>query len=207
MSLLDKLKDAGKWTLPVFKTPNLEDQLQRAKGYTEVKELFARTRSREEYNGLEQRLRQHIEGVNYDHRNLYRFAKLVDTYDKALVPIDVVADYMKIMGGIGYGLSAGKELLEAPVKIAYNSYYLGKTGDLRGFFYNIIYEGLSFFLPGSLLDLTNHYLKQAEKYTVKNAVKRFVDEAKTGATPIHDLAAAKARQTSGLEKVLTKEAA
>ncbi|GEM_PF-4514485 len=205
MSLLDKLKDAGKWAVPVFKTPNLEEQLAAAKTYEPVKALLARAGSRQEYDNLEARLRQHIEGVNYDHRNLYRFAKLVDTYDKALVPVDVVADYMKIMGGIGYGLSAGKEIVEAPAKIAYNAYYVGKTKDLRGFLYNILYEGLSFFLPGSLLDLTNHYLKQAEKYTVKNAVKRFVDEVKTGVAPVHDFAAAKAKAT-GLEKTVAKAA-
>ena len=206
MSLLDKLKDAGKWAVPVFNTPNLEQQLAAAKAYEPVKALLARADSKEAYDSLEARLRQHIEGINYDTRNLYRFAKIVDTYDKLLVPVDVVADYMKIMGGIGYGLSAGKELAEAPVKLAYNAYYLGKTKDLRGFLYNLVYEGLSVFLPGSLLDLTNHYLKQAEKYTVKNAVQRFVDEVKTGAAPIHDFAAAKANQTSGLEKTVAKAA-
>ncbi len=206
MSLLDKLKDAGKWAVPVFNTPNLEQQLAAAKTYEPVKALLARADSKEAYDSLESRLRQHIEGANHDHRNLYRFAKLVDTYDKALVPVDVIADYMKIMGGIGYGLSAGKELVEAPVKMAYNAYYLGKTGSLRGFLYNILYEGLSFFLPGSLLDLTNHYLNQAEKYTVKTAVGRFVEEQKTGTAPVHDFAAAKAKQAARLDKTVAKAA-
>src|SRR3989344_6308567 len=178
MSLLDKLKDAGKWAVPVFNTPNLEQQLAAAKAYEPVKALLARADSKEAYDSLEARLRQHIEGINYDTRNLYRFAKIVDTYDKLLVPVDVVADYMKIMGGIGYGLSAGKEIVEAPVKAAYDLYYLGKTRDLKGFLYNIIYEGLSFLLPGSVLDLTNRYMKQADKHTVKKAVYQFLKEGK-----------------------------
>lgn len=178
MSLTKKIEEAVKWTLPVFKKPNLEEQLKKAKEYSGIKEILANAKDEREYGFLERRLKDHIDNVNNENSNLYNFAKLVDTYDKALVPIDVVADYMKIVGGVGYGISAAKELVEAPVKLAYSSYYLGKTKDLMGFLGNIVYEGLSFFLPGSLLDLTNHYLKQAEKYTLKTAVNRFVDYVK-----------------------------
>ncbi len=178
MSLIKKIEDAAKWTVPVFKRPDLEEQLKKAKEYDEIKEILSNAKDEREYGFLERKLKDHISGVNDENSNLYTFAALVDTFDKALVPVDVVADYMKIMGGVGYGISAGKELIEAPVKLVYSSYYLGKTKDLIGFLGNIIYEGLSFFLPGSLLDLTNRYLKQAEKYTLKTAVKRFVENTK-----------------------------
>lgn len=206
MSLVDKVKDVAKWTVPVLKQPNLEEQLTKAKGYDDIRNVLAQARSKQEYDSLEARLRQHIEGVNYENRNLYRFAKLVDTYDKALVPVDVVADYMKIMGGVGYGISAAKELVEAPVKAAYSAYYLGKTKDLKGFLYNIVYEGLSFFVPGSLLDLTNHYVKQAEKYTVKTAVKRFIEEVKKP-QEVRSITEERAVVPSPLEKVAVKKAA
>lgn len=178
MSLIKKIEEAGKWTLPIFNKPDLEEQLKKAKEYDGIKEILNNAKDEREYSLLERRLKDNIDVVNKENSNLYNFAKLVDTYDKALVPIDVAADYMKIVGGVGYGISAAKELVEAPVKLAYSSYYLGKTKDLMGFLGNIIYEGLSFFLPGSLLDLTNHYLKQADKYTVKTAVDRFVEYVK-----------------------------
>lgn len=104
---------------------------------------------------------------------LRRLAGYVDTIDKFLVPFDIVADYMKIMGGIGYGLSTAKEIVEAAFKLPYIAYYATKTGDLVGAVTNLIYEGLSWFIPGSVLDLTNRYAKQADKYIVQTAAKKF----------------------------------
>src|SRR3989344_3177149 len=164
--------------IPALKQRSLDDLLGEAKKDAGVKDFLTQSPSMDEYRLREERLRYHLERMAEETKNLYRFAKLVDTYDRALVPIDVVADYMKIMGGIGYGLSAGKEIVEAPVKAAYDLYYLGKTRDLKGFLYNIIYEGLSFLLPGSVLDLTNRYMKQADKHTVKKAVYQFLKEGK-----------------------------
>ncbi|MDO8628162.1 MAG: hypothetical protein Q7R56_00210 [Nanoarchaeota archaeon] len=178
MSLLDKMKSTGKWLVPAAVDANVDEQLVRAKSYAPVRDALQSSKSRPEYQSLESLLRGHIVDVNAENKRVHYFAGLVDTYDKALVPIDVVADYMKIMGGVGFALSAGKEIVELPAKLAYNSYYLGQTHDLKGFLYNLVYEGLSFLLPGSLLDLTNHYVHQADKYAVKTAVDRFNRDVK-----------------------------
>ncbi|HLD13023.1 MAG TPA: hypothetical protein VJB87_05550 [Candidatus Nanoarchaeia archaeon] len=180
MSLLNKLRDAGKWAVPALVSPNVDDQLAKAKSYDPVRLALQGSKSRDEYNRLEDVLRHHLVDTNAENGRLHHFAGLLDTYDHALVPVDAVADYMKIMGGSGFALSAAKEIVEAPAKMAYNSYYLGKTHDLMGFLKNIVYEGLSFLLPGSLLDLTNRYVHQADKYAVKQAVDRFDRDAKQG---------------------------
>lgn len=207
MSLVSKVEKAGKiagkaatWAVPALKQRSLDNLLDEAKRDINVKDTLTSSPSQDEYNMREERLRYHLERTIEETHNLYRFAKLVDTYDKALVPVDAVADYMKIMGGVGYGLSAAKEIVEAPAKIAYNAYYLGKTRDVRGLMYNVIYEGLSFLLPGSLLDLTNHYLKQADKYTVKKAVSRFLKEIE------ERKAKEKETRKPGLEEALRKAA-
>ncbi len=104
---------------------------------------------------------------------LRRLAGYVDTIDKLLIPFDIVADYMKFMGGIGYGLSTGKEIIEAVFKLPYITYYAVKTGDIVGSVTHLLYEGLSWFIPGSVLDLTNRYAKQADKYIAQTAANKF----------------------------------
>lgn len=115
-----------------------------------------------------------LDAYDENHR-LRKLAGYIDTMDKALVPVDVIADYMKIMGGVGYGLSTAKELVEMGPKLLYLAYYLKKSGDLVGVVGDLAYEGLSWFLPGSLLDLTNRYANQAEKYVLKTASSKFFD--------------------------------
>ena len=104
---------------------------------------------------------------------LRKLSGYVDTIDKFLVPFDIVADYMKIMGGVGYGLSTAKEIIEGVFKLPYIAYYAIKTGDLTGSIGSLIYEGLSWFITGSILDLTNRYAKQADKYIAQTAAKKF----------------------------------
>lgn len=120
--------------------------------------------------------------------NLRRMAGYVDTADKALVPIDAVADYFKIMGGVGYGISAAKELVEAVFKLPYMAYYAIKTGDFLGALGNLLYEGLSWFIPGSLLDLTNRYADQADRYIERTAAQEFLQRLE-GAVPAGQRAA------------------
>lgn len=107
--------------------------------------------------------------------NLRRFGKYVDTIDRALFPIDSVADYFKIFSPVpfGAGISAAKELIEMPIKFLYDLYYVGKTGNVGAIVKDSIYEFGSWFIPTSVLDLTNRYLRRAEKDTIKYAVDAF----------------------------------
>lgn len=123
---------------------------------------------------LRQQLGYAVMDTYAENQNLRRMAGYVDIADKALVPFDAVFDYMKIMGGVGYGLSAAKEIVEAVFKLPYMLYYGIKTGDIIGSIGNLLYEGLSWFVPGSLLDLTNRYADQAEKYIAKTASEKFL---------------------------------
>lgn len=113
---------------------------------------------------------------SYHHTsNLRRFGKYIDTIDRALFPIDSVADYFKIFSPVpfGAGISAAKELIEMPIKFLYDLYYVGKTGNIGAVVKDAIYEFGSWFIPTSVLDLTNRYLRRAEKDTVKYAVDAF----------------------------------
>lgn len=111
-----------------------------------------------------------------ENRNLLKMATYVDSIDQFLVPFDVVADVMKLFGGVGYGLSAGKELVEHVFKLPYMAYYTMKTGNMLQSLGNLVYEGLSWFIPGSLLDLTKRYVKQAQEYLEKTAAKKFLEK-------------------------------
>lgn len=122
---------------------------------------------------LKDELKYAVRDTYTENLRLRKFAGYVDTIDKFLVPIDMVADYMKIMGGVGYGISTAKELIEGIFKLPYIVYYTIKTGDIVGAIGNLIYEGLSWFIPGSILDLTNRYARQADKYIVNTAAKKF----------------------------------
>lgn len=124
-----------------------------------------------------------------DNHNLRRFASYIDTFDKSLVPIDAVADYTKVVGGIGFFLSTMKEGIEMIPKLAYMAYYTAKTKDLIGTVKDLAYEGLSFLIPCSILDLTNRYVKNAEKYVLKNAANKFLYNLgfKQSEKPLKDL--------------------
>lgn len=126
-----------------------------------------------EYRAL---LEECVKESYYHTSNLRRFGKYVDTIDRALFPIDVVADYFKIFVGFGAAISATKELIEMPIKFLYDLYYAGKTGNVGAMVKDAIYELGSWFIPGSLLDLTNRYLRRAEKDAIKYAVKDFFEK-------------------------------
>ena len=169
MKLEDKLKNK--------KENSLQSYLDRARTYKEVEEIFKETD--EKYHGdLERRLLYHIDEVRKENKRLKYFGKTPDTIDRLLVPIDVIADAAGILTGIGYGISVGKELVEAPFKIANTLYYTAKTKEYTSPLKDLGYELLSFVVPGSLLDLTNRYTNRVDKYMVKEAVRRFVKEAK-----------------------------
>ncbi|MBI3051531.1 hypothetical protein HYY74_03670 [Candidatus Woesearchaeota archaeon] len=136
--------------------------------------------------GLRDRLKSSVMDTYAENENLRRMAGYVDVADKLLVPIDVVADYMKIMGGVGYGLSAAKEIAEAAFKLPYMAYYTVKTGDVVGTLGNLLWEGLSWLIPGSLLDLTNRYANQADSYIERTSADKFVKLYSAEKEPAHE---------------------
>ena len=138
-----------------------------------------------------------------ENRNLLKMAAYIDSIDKSLVPFDAVADVMKIFGGVGYGLSAGKELGEHVFKLPYIAYYTLRTGNVVQSIGNLLYEGMSWFIPGSLLDLTNRYIKQAQEYLEKTAAKKFLENGvQAAAKPqfVYDYSPATLHRNSNLFK-------
>jgi len=137
---------------------------------------------------------------SYNHfYNLKKFGKYVDTIDRALFPIDAIADYFKIFAGFGAAISATKELIEMPIKFLYDLYYIGKTGNVGAIVKDAIYEFGSWFLPGSVLDLTNRYLRRAEKDTIKYALDNFFEKV-YGTASEKGKSKEKKKVTKGLKK-------
>ena len=78
------------------------------------------------------------------------------------------------MGGMGSGARALLTLIKSPGYLAYDAYYLGKTGDILGTLGNIAYEGVSWLAPGALTHLINRYSHQADRYIIREASERFL---------------------------------
>jgi len=110
-----------------------------------------------------------------ENKFMRNFATVVDVWDKLLVPVDVAGDYMKIVGGAGYGISTAKEIAEMAVKLPYMIYFTAKTKKVRLTAFNLGYEALSFLVPGSVLDLNNMYVREADEYIVERAKERFLE--------------------------------
>ena len=179
MSLESKVKKVGsvaRWAAP-YKYVPFEDHLKIARQSNEVRDIFEETDPRY-HSELEERLAYHLDHTRQENRRLKYLGATADTLDKALVPVDIVADAAGILAGLGYAVSLGKEILEAPVKIANTVYYAAKTKEFGAIVKDLGYELLSFIVPGSLLDLTNRYSQRVDKYVAKEAVRRFIKEVK-----------------------------
>jgi hypothetical protein len=162
---------------PSVKYVPFEEHFEQATRYKGVEDILDQY-SGEDRKYLEGRLRYHLEGTRHENRRLRYSGGITDIVDSALVPVDVVADAGKIIGGIGYGISAAKELAEMPFKLFNSIYYAKKTGDYKSLIKDGLYEVASFLVPGSLLDLTKRYSKRVDKYVAKEAARRFVKEVK-----------------------------
>jgi hypothetical protein len=178
MAIKEIGKRIARWAVPIdTKAPSntkLEDLVDKVVSENEVvRSIISKNPERD--SEIRRQLGYIIQDCYNENKNLRRLSQYIDTMDKTLVPVDVLADYLKLFFGVGgYSLSAGKEMIEMGPKLAYVAYYTSKTKDFVGSLGNLLYEGLSWFIPGSLLDLTNRYVKQAEKYVLKNATAKFL---------------------------------
>lgn len=173
------IKKTVKWAAPVLFKPDLDEQVERAMKRKDIKKAFL------DYEGdpknFKESLRSYIEKENLRSYRLIKFSNFMDSFNKVTVPIDSALDYFNIMGGLGYAAKGLKTLAAAPGYLAYDLYYLGKTGDVSGTLKNIGYEGISWLSLGSIPHLMNYYTKQTEKYAVKKGSEGFLKslESKT----------------------------
>lgn len=170
MGITKGIKKTARWALPV--KPDIDNQLKKAMKRKDIKKAF------KEYDGTEERfmgrLKGYIERTNEKDHNLRKFALYLDAANKSLIPIDSMLDYANIAAGVGFATRGMLTLAKTPGYLAYDAYYLGKTGDLAGTLGNTVYELGSWFSLGSLPHIINHYTKQVDKHTTKKASKEFL---------------------------------
>ncbi len=131
-------------------------------------------------------LRDYIAQENYNSKNLLRLGTYLDYANRKLVPLDMTLDAFAIFAGVGTAAKGIVTLAKLPAYLAYNAYYLGKTGDLTGTLGNAAYELGSWFLPGSLPHLIERYKKQAEKYAISSGSKKFLGRVKNTSRSLED---------------------
>lgn len=169
-----KAKKAAKWAIPAY--PDLDKQLKKAMGLSDVKAAYR------DYKGdpenFKQMLTSYIERSNINNRRMRQAASVMDTVNKSTVPLDSILDYLNIVGGIGYAAKGIETIAKSPGYLAYDLYYLGKTGDVMGALANVAYEIGSWACLGSLPHLMNRYTKQSDRYSVKEASKEFLSSLK-----------------------------
>ena len=104
-----------------------------------------------------------LRDVRHDLRNLKNFAGVVDTIDKALIPVDVSSDVL-LVAGVGIPLYIIEAAAEYGVKLGYLAYHIRKTGNWVDALKHIGYEALTE-IPGigAVGDLTNRYSNSVEK--------------------------------------------
>lgn len=175
-SKMKTLKKVGKWAVPT--SGGLEKLVDKVMQDPKMKNLIEKTGNSREV--LERMVRQESEKVYDDTKNLRRFATVLDTANKATVPVDATLDYFNLMGGVGTGARAVKTIATSPGYLAYDAYYLGKTGDLLGTLGNIAYEAVSWLSPGGLSHLWNRYTRQADKYMAKEVKKSVKERVEKG---------------------------
>jgi len=160
----------GRWAIPRKIDP--DRQVEKAMKTREVRKAYL------DYQGdpkeFRSKLREYIIQENSRNYDMRKFATALDSANKALVPVDAAIDYFTIMGGIGAAAKGIGTLGKIPVYLAYDAYYLGKTGDLAGALKNIAYETASWVSLGSLPHLINYYTHQADKHAAKDGSERFV---------------------------------
>jgi len=157
---------------------SLDKQLEKAMERSDIRKAYAGFKG--EPSIFKKTLRNYIERENAKNHNLKRLAKTVDVANKASIPYDAVTDYFTIMGGVGFAAKAIKDLLFLPGYLAYNAYYVGKTGKIWDGLKNVGYEALSWFSLGGFPHLFSHYAKQADKYSTEQASKNFLKSLEHG---------------------------
>ncbi len=164
------LKKTAKWAAPF--SSEVDTQVRKAMKMPEIRDAY------ENYHGEPENfralLKEYLETENQKNKGMRRFAAGIDTVNKTTVPLDAVLEYFTIMGGVGTAARGIKTLALSPGYLAYDAYYLGKTHDILGALGNLAYEVASWISLGSLPHLMNKYTKQADKFTIKEASKRFL---------------------------------
>jgi len=154
---------------------NVGSQLEKALKMKDVQEAYRNYQGNPE--NFKQGLRAYLEQVYSENYKLRNFARTVDSANRATIPIDAALDYFNIMGGVGYAAKGLKTLAMLPGYLAYDLYYTAKTKDLLGgLVINPVYEILSWASLGALPHVLAKYSKQADKYMVKEASKRFLSK-------------------------------
>jgi len=166
------IKKTVKWAAPVFFSPNLDNQVEKAMKRKDIKEKFLNYEGDPE--NFKNSLREYISKENTKNYRLIKTSNFVDSFNKATVPIDSALKYFYFMGGVGAVVDGAKFLATAPGYLAYDLYYLGKTGDILGTLKNIGYEGISWLSWGGIPHLLSHYTKQTEKYAAKKGSENFL---------------------------------
>jgi hypothetical protein len=166
-----KIKKIAKWAAPI--SPNLDKQLEEAMSMRKVKEKYETFQGNPE--DFKRLLRGYIERRNDTNSGMRKFALGLDSANKGTVPLDSVLDFFSIMGGVGTGARAIKTIAMSPGYLAYDAYYLGKTHDIKGTLGNVLYEGASWLMLGSLPHLINHYTHQADVYSAREGAYEFLD--------------------------------
>ncbi|MBR9705781.1 hypothetical protein GOV14_01980 [Candidatus Pacearchaeota archaeon] len=167
------LKSTTRWAAPALFKPNIDKQVKKAMRKKEIKKAF------NDYEGdpdnFKGKLKSYIEQENQRNYRLIKTANVLDSFNRATIPIDSILDYFSIMGGLGTAAKGIKTLAVTPGYLAYDLYYLGKTGDVAGALGNVGYEGVSWAVLGGLPHLLNHYTRQAEAYSVKKGSSNFLE--------------------------------
>jgi len=170
MSKISKIKRTAKWIAPVV--IDLDEQLESALKRRDIRTAYKNYKGSPE--DFKRELKDYLEQVNKENKNLRRFASYLDIVNKGTVPLDAALDYLNIMAGVGYAARAIETVAKAPGYLAYDAYYLGKTGDLTGALGNIAYEIGSWASLGALPHLINWYTRKVDKQTLNKATERFL---------------------------------
>jgi hypothetical protein len=172
MVKVKNLKKTAKWVAPALFSPDIDRQVEIAMKEKDVRSAY------KEYQGKPEdfvkSLKYHIGRENDNNYKLIKVSQYLDSFNKATVPIDTILDSLDYLGGIGLAAGGIKDLATLPGYLAYDFYYLGKTGDIAGTLKNIGYEGISWLSFGGLPHLLNHYTAQSEKYAAKKGSKEFL---------------------------------
>lgn len=201
------VKEVAKWAAPIISGPDLDSQLDKAMSRKDISKAF--TEYRGDPKNFRDSLREYIRQENEKNYGLIKFSRFIDSFNKATVPVDAALDYFNIMGGVGSAARGLKTLATLPGYLAYDMYYLGKTGDFVGTLKNIGYEGISWLMLGSIPHLLNNYTNQTDNYSIESASQRFMKglEARTISVPTDEKVEAVRKTRKGdLESALSTAA-
>jgi hypothetical protein len=127
-------KNTVKWAVPLGST-DIDELVGEALKRKEVKKAY------EEYFGDKKEfvngLKYFIGNENKKNQRLKKFAGVLDTGNKALVPYDSMLDVFSIFAGVGTGTKGLITLGKLPAYLVYDTYYMAHTGDVGGILKNI----------------------------------------------------------------------